>query len=224
VKPKSLKQSEDMPSVRLFRDDLDKIIGLFSEYCTNVTIEDDENTYESLAEIRERFGPKIKKLQITGRSPTASLLFTPGKISLLCEPSHMDDDQAKKANLLFLRLKNLLHEHPSLPAKLTAGTRAVNIFVFGFMLIMGSIVTAPHTQTVLTLDIRHMLVILAGVAIISMLGVISGYRKGFYFLYYGRRNEVPNFWQRKKDDLLIGMFLVLAGAIFGFLISAHFAK
>jgi hypothetical protein len=45
------------------------------------------------------------------------------------------------------------------------------------------------------------------------MGMVGAYKTGFYLLYYGRQDEVPSFWHKKKDDLLIGVLIAIFGGM-----------
>jgi hypothetical protein len=72
---KARSREENLPSVRLFRTEINSIVGMFAEYCANVVISDDEYVYQDLQELRDRLGPRLRKFQIAGLKPNVSLSF-----------------------------------------------------------------------------------------------------------------------------------------------------
>jgi len=52
--PRTGLRVDQLPPLKLYREDLDKLLSLFKEHCQQVTIGDDEHLNESLVETEER--------------------------------------------------------------------------------------------------------------------------------------------------------------------------
>jgi hypothetical protein len=105
---KARSKEETVPSVRLFRAELDAIIKLFEEYCEGVILSDDEYSYEhGFKELRERVGPRLRKFQLVGSKPSVVLTFDGFAIKLRAEYQDGGNtvDENKRADHLFLGLR-----------------------------------------------------------------------------------------------------------------------
>ena len=58
--------------LKMYREDLDALVGLFQKSCSSVTISDDKNSYDSLAEMKQYVGSQIKDFNIRGENPKVS--------------------------------------------------------------------------------------------------------------------------------------------------------
>ena len=75
MKAKSRLKEETLPAVRLFRNNLDDLIKLFSEHTSDVTVSDKEYFYSDFAEMRDKTGPRFrhpsaKWCPVSARGPT----------------------------------------------------------------------------------------------------------------------------------------------------------
>lgn len=61
--------SEHLKGVRLYRDDLDVVVGLLRQAGLRVRLLDEAFEYESLDEVAKRVGDSPKRLEIEGRNP-----------------------------------------------------------------------------------------------------------------------------------------------------------
>jgi hypothetical protein len=59
----------------MYREDLDQLVALFQKGCAKVTISDDKNRYESLDEMKQHVGAKVKNLDIMGEDPGVHFLL-----------------------------------------------------------------------------------------------------------------------------------------------------
>ena len=61
--------------LKMYREDLDQLVALFQKGCAKVTISDDKNRYESLDEMKQHVGAKVKNLDIEGEEPGVHFLL-----------------------------------------------------------------------------------------------------------------------------------------------------
>ena len=66
---------EQLPPLRLYREDLDKLVSLFKEHCQQVTFGDEEHVYESLDEMTERASNTLRSFNVEGLVPHAGVLI-----------------------------------------------------------------------------------------------------------------------------------------------------
>jgi len=231
---KARSKEENLPSLRVYRSELDKIMHLFGEYCETVTLSDDEHIWEDgFSELREKMGPRLRKFQIKGEHPTVILTFEQGAIKLKVE--YEDGGSAvaenKRADHLFLRLKEYLSLHLTLAARLMSNTVVSILSTLGTLLVGIAIVTSPRPANVdpnaIYVDLKHGLILLVGFGLLALIAIVGTRRTGYYFAYYGDAAEITSFWTRKKDDLVLALLTTMIGAILGVigtLVVQHFTK
>jgi len=231
---KARSREENLPSAKLFMAELDTIFGLFGEYCESVTLSDDEFVYEGgFSEMRDRVGPRIRKFQIIGSKPTVALTFDSFALKLRVEyqdGGYLLDDN-KRADHLFLRLKEYLAKHQTLVVRIMNNTAITVLIVIASLLIGISVLTSPRPANLdsnaIYLDLKHGLFFVAGFALLGLIIFVGTRRTGYHFVYYGGSAEITSFWQRKKDDLFFGIIMTLFGSILGVigtLVAEHFKK
>jgi hypothetical protein len=231
---KARSKEETLPSVRLFRAELDAIIKLFEEYCESVTLSDDEYSYEhGFKELRKRVGPRVRKFQIAGSKPSVFLTFDGFAIKLRAQYQDGGNtvDENKRTDHLFLRLREYLGEHRTLLAGLMNNTAMSILGAVATLLIGVSAATSPRPSNIdpgaIYLDLKHGLIFFGGFAILALIAVVGMQRAGHHFVYYGDSGDVISFWKRKKDDLFLGLIIAIVGAILGVcgtLVAQHFTK
>ena len=229
---KARSKEENLPSVRLFRTELDAILQLFNEYCATQTISDDEYVYKDFDEMRERVGTRFKKLQILGSDPSVSLSFELYGVKLAIVYKEGDSaDVKKRGDHLFLQLREFLGKHETIAAQLMNNTATTIFSVVGVLTILISIVTSPRPENLdpnsIYLNLKHGLFLIAGVLMVVLVSVLGMRRTGHHIVYYGYAHEITTFWTRKKDDLLFGLLMAVVGValgVVGTLITQHFVK
>jgi hypothetical protein len=231
---KARSKEESLPSARLFKTELDTISNLFGEYCETFALSNDEYVYEGgFSEMRERLGPRVRKFQIVGSKPTVSLTFDSFALKLRVE--YQDGgfalDENKRADHLFLRLKEYLGKHQTLVVRMMSNTAITVLVVIATLLIGISVFTSPRPANVdpnaIYLDLKHGLFFLSGFALLALIIFGATRRTGYHFVYYGGSDEITSFWHRKKDDLLFGIIMALFGGILGVmgtLVAEHLKK
>jgi len=102
--------------LKMYREDLDQFLALFSKTCVNVTISDSHNRYISFDEMKDHIGSKIDNLDIRPEKPAVHFLLnhkenilgssTPAVFNELRTEEITDE-----ADTLFLRVKEFLVDH-----------------------------------------------------------------------------------------------------------------
>ena len=59
--------------LRLYREDLDRVLEILSGRCNEINISDESHVYDSLEEMKSSQGPKVPLLKIDARNPHVSL-------------------------------------------------------------------------------------------------------------------------------------------------------
>lgn len=102
--------------LKMYREDLDDFLALFQKDCTNVTISDNKNRYESFDEMKSVVGSKVKDLDIRGERPALhfvlnSVVMAPGSSTPTVFTELKAEEISDEADVLFLRVKEFLVEH-----------------------------------------------------------------------------------------------------------------
>src|ERR1700722_16885873 len=61
--------------LRMYREDVDQLVVMFQRSCERVTISDRDNRYETVEEMKNHLGAKLKYLDIRGENPAVRFLF-----------------------------------------------------------------------------------------------------------------------------------------------------
>jgi hypothetical protein len=108
--------------LKMYREDLDELMGMFERSCEKVTISDSTYRFDSLEEMKEKLAPRIKDLDIRGENPGVRFLFNQTEISNAYNPPARvlfnelrTEEVTDGADILFYKLKDFLvaHEQPN---------------------------------------------------------------------------------------------------------------
>jgi hypothetical protein len=67
--------------LKMYREDLDQLVATFQRSCKRVTISDNKYRYESLNEMKQNVGSRIKDFDIRGENPGVRFLFNQTEVS-----------------------------------------------------------------------------------------------------------------------------------------------
>jgi hypothetical protein len=105
----------------MYREDLDQLVALFQKGCAKVTISDDKNRYESLDEMKQYVGAKVKNLDIEGEGPgvhfllnRSGVVYTGTTPTLSVFNELRTEEISDSADALFFKVRNFLaaYERP----------------------------------------------------------------------------------------------------------------
>ena len=106
--------------LKMFREDLDALVALFKKACSDVTISDDKNRYDSLDEMKKYVGSRVKDFNIRGDNPKVHFLLnkaenvpssTPGQTMTQLFPELRTEEATDGADNLFYAAKELITPH-----------------------------------------------------------------------------------------------------------------
>jgi hypothetical protein len=203
MKPKTHGKLETIPAVKLYREDLDEILFLFHVYCETVTISDANSEYESLDELRQHVGSRVRNIELAGAKPniTLTLMSKGSMLRHLAEGVVLTPEETDKADLLISRAKEFLLKRKRLIARILT-TPFISIAccaVFGIGLFLA------WRYPMLGRDL-FVLVVLLGVPPILGIGVAT-LNGAFRYVTLDSRTTASSFWKRNRDQikmLLIG--------------------
>jgi hypothetical protein len=212
--------------LKMYREDLDALVGLFQKSCSAVTISDGKNRYDSLAEMKQYVGSRIKDISILGENPKVLFLLNkaanvPGRDGTVLAqlfPELRTEDATDAADNLFYAAKDLIIGHQQ-----TVITPLV--FIVGFFLCVGLLYLGIEG-----FKLRNMggslppVLIVSGV--IDFVFILIWSNRGHY-LTLDTRLESPPFFQKYREEFgkqaVTAIISGLIGTVFGYLLG-HFLK
>lgn len=63
--------------LKMYREDVDQLLAIFVRSCEKVIISDTKYRYDSLGEMKEKLGPRVKDLDIRGENPGVRFFVQP---------------------------------------------------------------------------------------------------------------------------------------------------
>ena len=194
--------TRSLPSVRLYLDDLDRIFDICRAAGGEVKIECGDYHVDEPVDLRELGLRSIHQLKIRSRHPDVVVILDPRSCILYTTA----EDAGSKATLH--DIEAILRERrPPLP---TLRTSAIVLFMIGwcgFALLLSPNLGPIVPSTSITVGV----VVTAGWLI--LLGYYTQNLNRHSTVIAVRRSEDVGFFQRKRDDLLLGAMLVAVGSV-----------
>jgi len=187
-----------LPSVKLFREDIDEIAEILKEKCEKVVFIHGDYEYDSLDDIVNKIGTKISSFEIQSSRPYVSIKFKRDIWGVFLYVSESQD--------LFYRLKDFLTSKRKFLSKLFTFPLGLSLLIFG-------IITAfsPNLFSLVGIPIGIFSPFFLILGIISLL-----YRLGtFYKITFESKYKRQTFFSRKKDEII----LLILGAVIGSIIT-----
>jgi hypothetical protein len=97
--------------LKMYREDLDALVALFQKVCSNVTISDDKNRYDSLDEMKKYVGSRVKDFNIRGDNPKVHFLLNKAEFTTQLFPELRKEEATDAADNLFFVVKDFLQGH-----------------------------------------------------------------------------------------------------------------
>ena len=96
--------------LKLYREELEEVFELVKNTCTSVEVSDEKRVYDSLEELGDRVGKKLRDLQIRGHDPyiTVQLGAETLKWGLRKDYNRIFTTDGEKAETLFFKVRDLL--------------------------------------------------------------------------------------------------------------------
>lgn len=206
---------EPLPSMKLYREDLERLFALFKATCQHVTLSDDDYSYESVDEMASN-AKTITALHISGAVPHAELLIKGArKTKLRVQRSTLWTVQPnEKSRLLFLEARNLLLERRWHMKEILS----VGAIVLGLVLTFGSAVVRPIVREhFMHGELDGELAGLLGIALL-VVGIVFYFERVSY-ISLESRSRLESFWKRNSDKILLSIVSAAIGAVFALLIK-----
>lgn len=218
--------------LKMYREDLNQLMQLFSDYCTQVQLTDSGNhRFSDLEDYRTNMGLKIKDLDIRGENPGVHLLLNqkvvvsgpgmPGPPTTTTFSNELrTEDISDDADMVYFKIKEFLssYERPN----------AAWLLLPAFLSMLFGILTFVFAARPDLVPYRTVLILTSMALLALALYLVTLTSKlGQNVLILETRLNSPSFWKRKKDDLLLALFTGLLGAVLGIvgtLLAEHWIK
>ena len=219
VDPIRTTKTARLNNLEMYREDLDEFVAFFKRACTNVTISDNRNRYESLDEMKNHIGPRIKDLDIRGEKPALHFLLNrKEQISGSSAPAVFNElrteEITEEADVLFYKVQEFLvaHQRPRVRV-LFAIIATVALAGTIFFLVRDNSTQRPS----LTLLVFTILFAGSTVAAFKIDNCLS----------LETRLNSPSFWARHQDAFaahaVTATISTLVGLVIGWLVG-HYLK
>jgi len=210
AKPKDRDRNTTLPSVSLSREDLDQIVGMFSEVPIkpewgDITISDKTHEYDTLQEVFENVGSKPKELQIRILYPSVKLELSRSifGLSSLDYHSTFDEPEDHPGEVLYLRVLDLLNQRKTFAARVS-GRMFSLLGVASFFVGWGFEGTLEKSVFGSLLFLGCVLWLFVGV-------VLWHARAGISFISLSPKGSKSTFWGRNKEWLIPTIAAVVGG-------------
>lgn len=174
-----------LPSLVLYRDDLEGVVSILMEHCKRVEIEDNEFLYDGLDELVAKRGKRIESLTIAGRDPYVSVGLKKELPAIHLSTSN----ESEQSEAAYSRLKLFLLERRTITSKIVHP-----LVAFIFLMIM---LFVP-AETIPSREIRWLILATLTAGFLYSLAHRSGI---LYSISLTKRSHDETFWSRNRDDL-----------------------
>jgi hypothetical protein len=204
--PKKAPKVQTFPPLKLYREDLDRIVSAFVKKCKAVTIADEEFSYESLDEMAQKASPRLNCFHLTGILPHAELVIRGSRsVQLGVQKTTLwIIEQTDESNLLFLSVKDLLLTRIWRSKAIINGT----VITAGIVVTMGSILLKSVIRTHFPHgDFASDAFGVLGICL--FFGAVYLHTQNASYIALISRTKADSFWKRNYDKILL--VLITAG-------------
>jgi hypothetical protein len=203
-------KSTAIAPVNLYGEDFAKLVALFNSYCETVEISDDKAIYQSLDEAAEKIDGKITNIEIVGKNPNISLsLKNNGSwLAQLFDKTEMPQTELDQLDLAYIRIKEFLDKR-----------RIFRFELFSPFIIfcVGTVIIAIGTSVLVRgpAAYRGYVLVVGWVLITALAAANKTFSSDVGIVSLKPKASATTFWNRKKDDLMLGLITAVLGAILG---------
>lgn len=220
-------QTARLRSLKMYREELDKLVGMFQKSCDVVTISDNNNRYDTLDEMKAIVGPKIKSLDIRGQRPGLHFLLNQKAFAPDSPPAIFNELRTEEitddADALFYKIREFLvmYQRPRFRRELIVPAIVSLIGVFWFML-HNHQVNKDGGWAIAASSLPAFWISVA----VCFASIMVGSTAGNFLSLETKRNSA-SFFVRNREDFakhaVTAAISVLIGGLVGWLIG-HFLK
>jgi len=205
---------EQLPPLKLYREDLDKLVSLFREHCQNVTFGDEGHNFETLDEMESQSPASLSCFIVQGIIPHAEIVIRGSHATRLNvqRSTLFVVERNPKADLLFLSVKEFLLTRKS----------KLRIFLRQAAVVGGSvgIVACVFTKALLHLhgtnEVGYDLAFLSSLGLL-LIGLLVNAKQVSY-ITLRLRSKSQSFWERNGNSIVM-MVIGAAVGILGTLVT-----
>lgn len=200
MKKREQSLSKDFKPMTIYYDDIEELYHIFKEHPEEVKIEADEFELDNIEEILKIKKDYFTNLKIYAHKPYVSLDFSNNSIRLFIS----DDTPLQRG--LYEKLNTILQtkERIFLSKFIYFIDYMLLPIIFGFSFLIDNIIFRTIIQVVS--------------AVWWIFGFIYNFKLTSKIIPF-RKLEIPNYFQRNKDNIINGLFLSLVSGIIGYLIK-----
>jgi hypothetical protein len=210
--------------LRMYRDDVDQLIAIFVRGCEKVVISDSKYRYDSLDEMKEKAGPRVKDLDIRGENPGVRFLFnqteitkTGGSAAPVVYNELRTEEITDPADGVFYKIKDFIaaYEQPRFNKKWLFPMLVGAVGVFWFTL---------HNSHV-DQDGRLVIGSQPGflISLFVFLGSLATGMAIVNYLTLETKQNSPSFFKKNREEVIKHWIIALGTGITGWLIG-HYGK
>ncbi|HXC42622.1 MAG TPA: hypothetical protein VNY51_03755 [Candidatus Dormibacteraeota bacterium] len=200
---------EQLPPLKLYREDLDKLLSLFLEHCQNVTFGDEGHNYETLDEMEGQSPASLSCFIVQGLLPHAEIVIRGSHATRLNvqRSTLFVVERNPKSDLLFLSVKDFLLNRKS---KLRIFFRQAAI-IAGVIGIAACVFTKALSHSHGTSELGYDLAFLGSFGLL-LLGLLVNTKQVSY-ITLRLRSKSQSFWERNGDSIGMMVIGVVVGAL-----------
>jgi hypothetical protein len=186
-----------LPPLKLYREDLEKVVDIFRKQCKSVLIDDEEYRYASVSEIKDKKG-KLRVFHVSGMVPHGELWIKSGDDPSVQKSAIWVVETNDHGNLLFLTLKEfLLARRWNLKIQLVR-----MLFVVGVTVLLVGLLFKPWLTTHLPYgDFSYGLLGVCGVLLFIAAAYVDAKKLSFISLQSSSSKEP--FFKRNMDNIVM---------------------
>jgi len=196
-------QEEEIKPVILYFDDLERIVEILKELSNNIVIFTDKYELDSLHELQEIHKDTLNWLTLGIAKPQVSVNFRPNGILL-----YIEEDIPVSRGILE-KVKQLLRN-----CKRKLSWLAMNSWI-GATIIGGSIFFFS-SRSFMGILLGCLMTFLGAILLWWGHGVID---KKWSVIHLKRRIELPSFWKRNKDRIVVAIISITFGSLITLVIT-----
>lgn len=190
MKKKPSNRGTSFVSVKLYRNDIEELLSLLSDYVYAIEISDDKNIYSDLNELQATCGDRIPSLSIEGTAMGTSFKLELARQSRsYLEVTNRDE--------VFLRVIDFLKAHRR--------TRLGVVIIASILAIVAITVLGA---------IRHTNFVWLLLLVVFPIILLKLWANGnLSLIYLMQKHKQESFWTRNKDTIWVGVIVAIVTAI-----------
>jgi hypothetical protein len=226
VEPIRAALSVRLGPLKMYREDIEQLVGIFEKACRLVTISDRKNRYKSIDAMQRTVSSPLKDFTIQGDDPDVTFVFNRMEVVTgTASPEQRvfndlrQDFSSDPADALYYKVKDFLLQHQRPTIRKAVAPFTILSFLAIFVVAGHYDATVPGGPPRMYPQGWPLLILSFIIFFILLISTISVRN---YVTLEKKRNS-PGFFTKNREDLLKDAIKVVLGGIIGWAI-AHFSK